>query len=139
MPREPIGFVRGVGRPDADLQRGRAAPAAGVPDASGPDASGPVFEALADPTRRRLVALLGERSGASATELAREVPVTRQAVVKHLSALAAAGLATPTREGREVRYRLTPEPFSGAMAWMADVGSQWDERLATLKAAIERR
>jgi ArsR family transcriptional regulator, cadmium/lead-responsive transcriptional repressor len=133
MAREPIGFVRG-GAPGAGLQRGRAVPAGGFSDASGP-----VFEALADPTRRRLVTLLGERGGASATELSREVPVTRQAVTKHLGALTAAGLATATREGREVRYRLTPEPLSGAMAWMADVGAQWDDRLATLKRAIEER
>lgn len=133
MAREPIGFVRG-GAPAGGLSRGRAVPAGDLPDASGP-----VFEALADPTRRRLMTLLGERGGASATELSKEVPVTRQAVMKHLSALAAAGLATSAREGRDVRYRLTPEPLSGAMAWMADVGAQWDERLATLKRTIEER
>lgn len=101
--------------------------------AAGRDA---VFEALSDPTRRKLLALLGERGAASATELAAELPVTRQAVQKHLSGLAAAGLAAPERHGREVRYRLTPAPLSDAMAWMATVGAQWDSRLAALERHI---
>lgn len=96
-----------------------------------------VFDALADPTRRRMLSLLGDRGQATATELAAELPVTRQAVAKHLSALADAGLVEPTRQGREVRYRLTPEPLSGAMAWMATVGGRWDTRLADLKKRLE--
>jgi len=63
--------------------------------------------------------------------------VTRQAVSKHLAALADAGLVTAERSGREVRYRLTPEPLSGAMAWMADVGAQWDRRLAALQRQLD--
>lgn len=54
-------------------------------------------------------------------------------MVKHLRALAAAGLATSARQGREVRYRLTPAPLSEAAAWMAGVGAEWDERLAALQ------
>ncbi len=128
MVDRPVGFV---GRsPAPGLQRGHARPIS--------DASGPVFDALADPTRRRLVAMLGERGAASATELARELPVTRQAVVKHLGALVAAGLAASAREGREVRYRLTPAPLSEAAAWMAHVGAEWDERLAALDRHIAR-
>ena len=96
-----------------------------------------VFDALADPTRRRMLSLLGERGEATATELAAELPVTRQAVAKHLAALAGAGLVEPTREGREVRYRLTPEPLSGAMAWMATVGGRWDTRLDDLRKRLE--
>ena len=96
-----------------------------------------VFDALADPTRRRMLSLLGERGEATATELAAELPVTRQAVAKHLTALAAAGLVEPTRAGREVRYRLTPEPLSGAMAWMATVGGRWDTRLDDLRKRLE--
>jgi DNA-binding transcriptional ArsR family regulator len=98
-----------------------------------PSSADTVFTALADPTRRRLVSLMGERGAVTATELAREMPVTRQAVVKHLSALASAGLATSAREGREVRYQLQPAPLNDAMAWMAGVGADWDERLADLQ------
>jgi len=96
-----------------------------------------VFGALADPTRRRLLTLLDERGAASATELARELPVTRQAVVKHLGALADAGLVEGKREGREVRFHPTPAPMSDAVGWMADVGAQWDERLATLRNQLD--
>jgi len=95
-----------------------------------------VFDALADPTRRRMLSVLGERETATATELAAELPVTRQAVAKHLAALAAVGLVEPTRKGREMRYRLTPEPLSGAMAWMATVGGRWDSRLDDLRKRL---
>jgi DNA-binding transcriptional ArsR family regulator len=91
-----------------------------------------VFDALADPNRRRLLGFLAERETATATELAGELPVTRQAVAKHLAALSAAGLVEGTRQGRETRYRLTPAPLNEAMAWMAGVGAQWDDRLAAL-------
>jgi DNA-binding transcriptional ArsR family regulator len=97
------------------------------------DPAGVVFGALGDPTRRSLMALLGQRGEASATELARELPVTRQAVQKHLGTLSDAGLVAARRSGREVLYRPTPAPMSEAMAWMAEVGSQWDERLAALE------
>jgi DNA-binding transcriptional ArsR family regulator len=91
-----------------------------------------VFDALADPNRRRLLGFLAERETATATELAGELPVTRQAVAKHLAALSAAGLVEGTRLGRETRYRLTPQPLDEAMSWMADVGARWDDRLAAL-------
>jgi DNA-binding transcriptional ArsR family regulator len=91
-----------------------------------------VFAALADPNRRRLLGYLAERETATATELAAELPVTRQAVAKHLTALRAAGLVEPSRQGRETRYRLTPEPLAEAMTWMAEVGAQWDSRLEAL-------
>ena len=95
-----------------------------------------VFEALSDPTRRELLALVGRLDGATATELARELPVSRQAVSKHLSVLSSAGLVESGRSGREVRYRLTPAPLSEAMAWMAGVGAQWDARLARLERQL---
>lgn len=90
-----------------------------------------VFTALADPNRRRLLAAVSS-TPATATELAQGLPISRQAVVKHLAALADAGLLERQRHGREVRYRLTPEPLSDAVGWMAEVGGQWDERLAAL-------
>jgi DNA-binding transcriptional ArsR family regulator len=97
-----------------------------------------VFGALADGTRRNLLARLGELGEASATDLARELPVTRQAVQKHLSTLSDAGLVAARRAGREVLYRPTPAPMSEAMAWMAEVGGQWDERLASLERQLAR-
>jgi DNA-binding transcriptional ArsR family regulator len=98
-----------------------------------PDASGAVFAALADPTRRRLIGELAARGSATATELAAELPVTRQAVAKHLAALGAAGLVDGLRQGRETRYRLTPRPLADAARWMAEVGAAWDERLEALR------
>ena len=95
-----------------------------------------VFGALSDGTRRRLLALLGERGEASATDLARELPVTRQAIQKHLGTLSAAGLVAARRSGREVLYHPTPAPMSEAMEWMAEVGAQWDERLAALERQL---
>ncbi len=102
------------------------------------DRVGPVFSALADPSRRFVVETLAERGSATATELAGELPVTRQAVAKHLSALLEAGLVTPSRSGRETRYRLTPEPLSEAVTWIERVGAQWDERLAALRTHLEQ-
>jgi DNA-binding transcriptional ArsR family regulator len=97
-----------------------------------------VFGALSDGTRRRVLTLLGEHGEASATDLAREVPVSRQAVQKHLGTLSDAGLVAARRAGREVLYRPTPAPMSEAMAWMAEVGGQWDERLAALERQLGR-
>jgi DNA-binding transcriptional ArsR family regulator len=92
-----------------------------------------VFSALADERRRSLVEVLAERGSATATELAAGLPVTRQAVAKHLASLAEAGLVAVTRSGREARYRLTPEPLDDAVAWIERVGASWDERLAALE------
>ena len=75
-----------------------------------------VFSALSDGTRRNLLARLGELGEASATDLARELPVSRQAVQKHLAMLSAAGLVAARRAGREVLYRPTPAPMSEG--WM---------------------
>jgi DNA-binding transcriptional ArsR family regulator len=100
------------------------------------DTADAVFLALGDPMRRRLLALLGTGGEASATDLARELPVTRQAIQKHLSTLSAAGLVAARRSGREVLFRPTPGPMSEAMAWMAEVGGQWDERLIALERQI---
>jgi DNA-binding transcriptional ArsR family regulator len=91
-----------------------------------------VFSALADERRRSVLELLAARGSATATELAHELPVTRQAVAKHLSRLDEAGLVTVRRQGREARYELTPRPLSEAVAWIARVGAQWDDRLAAL-------
>jgi DNA-binding transcriptional ArsR family regulator len=105
---------------------------------SGSNRADVVFGALADPTRRQLLSAISEHP-ATATELAGGVPISRQAVVKHLSALTDAGLLERERTGREVRYRVTPAPLSDAVSWIAQVGSQWDDRLATLAQTLTSR
>jgi DNA-binding transcriptional ArsR family regulator len=97
------------------------------------DPAGPVFSALSDPTRRTVVEALAARETATATELASELPVTRQAVSKHLTALGSAGLVASERRGRETHYRLTPEALSEALTWMEQVGAQWESRLEALR------
>ena len=97
---------------------------------------GATFSALADPSRRRMLGLLGGDGGATATELARELPISRQAVAKHLAALEAAGLVEPRREGRELRYTLTPRPLEDAVAWIVAAGAEWDDRLAQLQTYV---
>lgn len=96
-----------------------------------------VFAALGDPTRRWIVEQLSAVGPQSATQLAAELPITRQAVVKHLTALAEAGLVDGVREGRDVRYRLQPEPLTTAARWVADVGAQWDSRLDRLQRRVD--
>lgn len=96
--------------------------------------SGPedVFAALGDPTRRRLLDQISAEGPLTATELAGGYPVSRQAVVKHLNALSAAGLLQSERRGREVLYEVVPERLSEATGWLADVGQRWDRRLQAL-------
>lgn len=96
-------------------------------------AAADVFAALADPTRRQVLELLGRHGEASASRLAEDLPVTRQAVHKHLVSLAEAGLVADRRAGREVVFRVTPQPMSDAMRWMTRVGAEWDQRLAALR------
>ena len=90
----------------------------------GPDRIDRVFSALGDPGRRSLVMAVAARGSATATELAAELPVTRQAVAKQLLALADAGLLRARRAGRETRYEVTPEPLGDAVAWMVAVGGR---------------
>jgi len=97
-----------------------------------------VFSALSDPSRRRLIESLAARESASLTELAAQLPVTRQAVSKHLAALGAAGLVESSRAGRETRYSLTPQPLGDALAWIERIGGQWDERFARLREHLAR-
>jgi DNA-binding transcriptional ArsR family regulator len=98
---------------------------------------GAVFSALSDPTRREVLEQLADTDSATASELAVSMPVSRQAVVKHLQALGRAGLATPVREGREVRYSFTPAPLDDAADWMTTEGARWEERLARLRRQLE--
>ncbi|MET9444305.1 metalloregulator ArsR/SmtB family transcription factor [Streptomyces sp. NPDC006610] len=96
-----------------------------------------VLGALADPTRRRLLDLLAARGEATATTLAGRLPVSRQAVVKHLAVLDAAGLVSASRAGREVRYAVRPAALDATARWMASLASEWDRRLAHVKRVAE--
>lgn len=92
-----------------------------------------VFAALADPTRRSLVERLAGGGTATASALAGELPISRQAVAKHLGALGRARLVRSKRVGRETRYSLDPAPLTAAAEWIARVGGEWDGRLADLE------
>ncbi|WP_406376109.1 metalloregulator ArsR/SmtB family transcription factor [Streptomyces sp. NBC_00647] len=96
-----------------------------------------VLGALADPTRRQLLDLLAEQGTATATTLAERLPVSRQAVVKHLAVLDAAGLVSGGRVGREVRYALRPAALDATARWMAALAADWDRRLAHVKRVAE--
>ncbi len=95
-----------------------------------------VFFALADPTRRAVVRRLLAGESVTATQLAGDLPITRQAVAKHLVALTDAGLVASRREGRETRYRLTPDGLGEASSWLETVGAEWDERLERLRRHV---
>ncbi|MFB6718937.1 ArsR/SmtB family transcription factor [Kribbella sp. NPDC056345] len=99
--------------------------------------TGEVLAALADPTRRQLVELLARQGAGTATTLARELPVTRQAVVQHLSVLRTAGLVSSRKSGRDVRFQLHPDVLTETARWMNEVAAAWDQRLATIKAIAE--
>jgi DNA-binding transcriptional ArsR family regulator len=98
-----------------------------------------VFVALADPTRRRVVETLARGGTVTASGLAAELPITRQAVAKHLSALHGADLVTATRVGRETQYTLRPQPLDEAAQWIEMVGAEWDGRLRALRKSVEKR
>ena len=96
-----------------------------------------VFTALADATRRDLLVNLAQNSPRTATQLAKEYPITRQGVLKHLHILEEAGLVAVYQKGREKRYTLTPEPLGDIDVWIKEIGAKWDERLLRLKAMLE--
>ena len=101
------------------------------------EAADSVLVALADPTRRQLLDLLVAQGEATATTLAARLPVSRQAVVKHLAVLDAAGLVSGGRVGREVRYAVRPAALDATARWMAALAVDWDRRLANIKHAAE--
>ncbi|MEW2115089.1 metalloregulator ArsR/SmtB family transcription factor [Streptomyces sp. NPDC005474] len=98
---------------------------------------GSVLAALADPTRRRLLDVLAVRGEATATTLAEQLPVSRQAIVKHLAVLDAAGLVVGSRVGREMRYSLRSAGLDATTQWMSALAADWDRRLAAIKRAAE--
>lgn len=96
-----------------------------------------LWAAIGDPTRRRLLDLLLARGESTATALSRNLPVTRQAVAKHLAVLDREGLVQARRNGREVRYRVRPERLDAARRSVARVAAGWEQRLGALKRLAE--
>lgn len=103
------------------------------------DPLGPVFAALADPTRRHVIETLVRDGSTSVPALSASLPITRQAVAKHLAALGDAGLIerAPEGAGREVRYRLRAGALAPASDWLSATAAAWDDRLARLKRSVE--
>jgi DNA-binding transcriptional ArsR family regulator len=97
-----------------------------------------VFVALADPTRRAILAALASDGPATATDLAAQLPITRQAIAKHLALMADAGLVTPEHgERRRVRYRLHTAPVQLAQQFLAALAHAWDDRLDALQHYLQ--
>lgn len=97
------------------------------------------FAALADPTRAAIVEWLGEGGSGTATSFAARLPISRQAVTRHLKELEGAGLVVATREGREVRYTLEPESLSQMAAWLEVRAERWERTLQRLAEHLERQ
>lgn len=99
-----------------------------------------VFAALADPSRRAILAQLAAGGPATATDLAGRLPITRQAIAKHLALLTDAGLVTAEQgERRRVRYRLRPAPMQVAQQFLAAMARDWDSSLTALKDHLDRQ
>jgi DNA-binding transcriptional ArsR family regulator len=97
-----------------------------------------VFIALADPSRRAILAALATRGPATATDLAAQLPITRQAIAKHLALLAEAGLVTAEPgERRRVRYRVHSAPMQVAQQFLAALARDWDSPLDALKEHLD--
>lgn len=97
------------------------------------------FSALADPTRRALLARLEVDDGLSVSELAQPFPVSLPAIMKHLDILSDAGLVSRSKTGRTVSCRLKAEPMEEAMAWLARYQRFWSQRLDALEALLNER
>jgi DNA-binding transcriptional ArsR family regulator len=98
----------------------------------------PVFAALGDDTRWAILARLGE-APASASALAREFPVSRQAIVKHVEVLREAGLVESEQVGRELVHRALGGRLSDVARELERIGEAWDKRLARIKRLAEKR
>ena len=98
-----------------------------------------VFTALGDPTRRAILAALAAGGPATATDLADRLPVTRQAIAKHLALMAEAGLVTAEPgERRRVRYRLRSAPMQVAQQFLAALARDWDRSLEALAEHLDQ-
>ena len=96
----------------------------------------PVLAALADPTRRAVFERLNSVGPASASKLATELPISRQAISKHLNLLDSAGLVDRREQGRQVVYSARVTPLADVADWLESVGSEWDQRLQRLRSSF---
>jgi predicted transcriptional regulator len=96
-----------------------------------------LWSAIGDPTRRRMLDMLLTSGGGTATSLSGQLPVSRQAVAKHLGVLDRAGLVHASTAGRERRYEISEAQFARAIAQLNAVGTAWDSRLARIKQIAE--
>ena len=129
----------GSGANEADRPHGAkpgARPGGRAPGAE-PPAAEQVLIALADPIRRRILGTLAAEGPGTATRLAADLPVSRQAVIKHLVMLDRAGLVSVQRHGREMRYRIHPQPLDETAAWLAGLAAQWEQRLTAIRSIAE--
>lgn len=124
-----------IGDPSADLSSTPHAatddPPAGPP--GGREPSDELFTALADGTRRRVLRAVADQGPVTATALAEAMPVSRQAVAKHLAVLRAAGLVVAERSGRETQFTAVSEPLDDLARWAEVAGRRWDDRLDRLR------
>jgi DNA-binding transcriptional ArsR family regulator len=95
------------------------------------------FAALSDPTRRALLARLGEKDGLSVSELAQPFQMSLPAIMKHLDVLSDAGLITREKTGRTVACRLTARPMEQAMDWLNRYARFWSDNFDRLAAFVE--
>jgi ArsR family transcriptional regulator, cadmium/lead-responsive transcriptional repressor len=96
-----------------------------------------VWSAIGDPNRRRLLDLLLDTGESTPTKLANQLPLTRQAVSKHLAVLERAGLVNSTPQGRQMTYRIRADELDRATRSIAEVATRWDRRLRRIKAIAE--
>ena len=96
-----------------------------------------LWSAVGDPTRRRMLDLLLAEGGGTATTLSDHLPVTRQAVAKHLGVLDRVGLVHGSMAGRERRYEVDEAQLGRAIAQLSSVGATWDARLHRIKRIAE--
>jgi DNA-binding transcriptional ArsR family regulator len=104
-----------------------------------PEPSDAVFAALADPTRRSILRAVAERGPVTATTLSDGLPISRQAVAKHLSLLRRAGLVVADRAGRETQFVAVGVPLEDLAAWADETGRRWDDRLTRLRERLSDR
>jgi len=97
-----------------------------------------VFIALADPRRREVLEVVASTGAITATAVADQLTITRQAVAKHLATLTEAGLVTSSKRGREVFYEVSPAPLEQTARWLQRQASAWDRKLEALKRRAER-
>ena len=107
------------------------------PQATAEPVDDDLWSAIGDPTRRRMLDLLLVDGEGTATSLGRQLPVTRQAVAKHLGVLDRVGLVQATPAGREKRYRVDDAQLGRAVAQLSSVGASWDARLQRIKRIAE--